>query len=415
MSEATRAPDELDALLQRIDEEDPLSKGSVNITNSHRKSYSVDVGGTGSSNIPGHSARKSRRTRHRKNKSSISELYEAIRNVDLQPIREDFRETAKSLKTNFVQGLDEMDRGETGFFDMSMTRSLSILPDNIPALAQEAGVAPGTDLEEQGPPLLQYFALLGAVVGISSNSTALHMLDGVEAPLKLYWRMTASFVALIPLTIHYLMRDGLPSLSLSGWLTFLSAAVAFATQNLFYYSSLEYTTIGNAVIYANSQALLLIIGKAFVGERIHLLEGLGVVIAFSGAILCSQDSERSARAADRESAIFGDILALLSAVAGVAYLTFAKSVRSQMSVTVFIFSVMVVGSFFVLLFIALNRAEPLNWDTNPYDGVFGWMNPTNHRLEIVMYLAVVCNMIGTMGFVRGRGYVAGSSELNLTL
>jgi drug/metabolite transporter (DMT)-like permease len=290
--------------------------------------------------------------------------------------------------------------------------------DNISNLAHEAGVKENKDKEaEAGPQLVQYFVLLSAVVGISSNSTALHMLDGVAAPMKLYWRMTASYVALLPLALNYFLKDGAPKLSFGGWLTFIAAILCFSIQNCLFYSSLEYTTIGNAVIYANSQALLLIIGKAFVGERIHLFEGCGVIVAFTGAILCSRDSEASARSAEKESssAILGDLMALASAIAGVAYLTFAKAIRSEMSVTVFIFCVMFFGSFSVLLFVAANQEEPLEWNVDPYDGVFGWFNISKHRLPILVYLAVVCNMVGTMGFVRGGSIAKGRENLDMLL
>jgi drug/metabolite transporter (DMT)-like permease len=390
-----REPDELDALLKRTTDEEaqgtgnPLQGGG----GIHRKSYSVDVASSlSASNEPRRAGR-----RHRKNKSSISQLYDAFKNKDLAPIREDFLETAQSLRTNFVGSLDQMDKGGTGFFDMAMTRSLSILPENIPDLAHEAGVPQKDQQDERaGKGYVQYLALFSAVVAISSNSTALHMLDGVSPALKLYWRMTASYVALSPLAINYFMKDGMPNLTLAQWITFVAAAISFAAQNTLFYTALDYTTIGNAVVYANSQALLLIIGKAFVGERIHEFEACGVVVAFSGAILCSRDSE----AIEEANGIYGDLLALTSAICGVAYLTFAKAIRSEMSVTVFIFCVMVVGSFFVLLFISAYQQEPLYFNMDKYAGVFGWLD--QHRLPYLIYLAVVCNMIGTMGFVRGE-------------
>jgi drug/metabolite transporter (DMT)-like permease len=134
------------------------------------------------------------------------------------------------------------------------------------------------------------------------------------------------------------------------------------------------------------------------------LEGVGVVIAFTGAMLCSKDSESSSEAADRSNAIYGDMMALASAVAGVAYLTFAKAIRSEMSVTVLIFSVMFFESFSVLAFIGADSEEGLEWTVNPYDGVFSEFSLFHGRILALLYLAVVCNMVGTMGFVRSMEY-----------
>ena len=436
MSAGKKPSTELDALLQRsggkdgddsssdpvvvIDDEQPQPSSSLfapqhqraNLSASerHRKAYSIDVGSAlFSSSAP---PQQPKGSRHRKQKSSISQLYESLAH-NMDPIREDFESTIQNLKETFDQELKVMDRGETGFLDMSMNRNLSIIPDDILIFGHEAGIkeaddeVPSSPEEQQqsGPPIVQLLFLLGAVAGISSNSTALHMLDGVTPPLKLYWRMTASYVALLPMAVRYLQRDGIPKLSFAGWTTFASAVLCFSFQNCLFYSSLDYTAIGNAVIYANSQALLLIIGKLFVGERIHWMEGLGVLVAFSGAIFCSKDSEDVSSERQQEDnpaplAIMGDGMALASAVLGVFYLTFAKSIRSDMSVTVFIFSVMFFGSFVILIFIQCNPYLPLTWDMDIHHGVFGWLDW--QRLPILVYLAVICNMIGTMGFVRGE-------------
>lgn len=403
-----RAFTEKDSLLQRIEdgfpsedeEKDTFADEDTSQTEGgHRKTKSVDLA---MNFIKDRRANlRAMKTRHRKHMSSVSEMI-----AHLQPLREDFQETADAMGQSFRRSLVSMDRGETGFFDMSLTRSLSVLPDDLADLIDEVGIdvrAGEVAADASGPPLFQYLALLSAVAAVSSNSTALHLIDGVSAPLKLYWRMTASYIALAPLAIHSLSRDGFPSLSFSGWVTFVAATVTYSAQGCLFVSALDLTTIGNAVIYANSQALLLIIGKAFVGERIHPLEALGVAVAFSGAILCSLDSEGEAQEEDASTrAVFGDLLALASAVGGVAYLTFAKTCRSAMSVTVFIFSVMFFGSFMVLLYLVVTDGENLEFTMDPYIGVFGWLDLS--RVPVVVYLAVVVNMMGTMGFVRAMHY-----------
>jgi drug/metabolite transporter (DMT)-like permease len=212
--------------------------------------------------------------------------------------------------------------------------------------------------------------------------------------------MSASYLILVPFALVYLRREGLPKLSFSGWTTFVSASLFYTVSTLCFYTALEYTTIGNAVIYANSQALLLIIGKIFVGERIHVLEGIGVVVAFSGAILCSKDSEHSSQEADLTNALFGDLLALCSAAFGVAYFTVAKAVRSQMSVMFFITTVMFLGSLMVLAYLAIDPHEEVTFDMDPFHGIFGGFDVSHHRLEVLAYLAIVVNVGGSMGFIR---------------
>jgi drug/metabolite transporter (DMT)-like permease len=436
---ATASPTDYTSIRASIEGEDG---GSSRI--GHRKSHTVGGGGNFLSRtgdrvrgLFGKQANRNQRS-HRKNKSSISDLiHDAMGSVNFEPIREDFLQTASSVKHIWLEELEEMHQGSgTGFFDMTATRSFAILPDDLPDLGSEARlftssirrlqrieeVLPrkeeeeeeeGAEMAEEGLEkkkiasrpdrtvlIVNLLMLLGAVFAHSSNATALHMLNGVSPTMKLFWRMSASYLILIPFALIYLRREGLPKMSFSGWTIFVSASLFYTLSTMCFYWALEYTTIGNAVIYANSQALLLIIGKVFVGEQIHVLEGIGVVVAFSGAILCSKDSEHSSREADLTNALVGDLLALCAAAFGVAYLTVAKAVRSQMSVIFFITTVMFVGSIMVLVYLASNPHEEVSFDMDPFHGIFGGFDVSHHRLEVLAYLAIVVNVGGSMGFIR---------------
>ena len=138
------------------------------------------------------------------------------------------------------------------------------------------------------------------------------------------------------------------------------------------------------------------------------MEGLGVLLAFGGCILCSEDeAHEKAEDSDEDNsgstAIFGGLLALASAGAGVCYLTFAKAVRSCMSVTVFMFMVMCTGCCLCFIYILTSSIE-WTFDNDPHTGLFGWCTLTNHNIYILLYIAVVCNVVGTMGFVRAMEY-----------
>jgi drug/metabolite transporter (DMT)-like permease len=248
--------------------------------------------------------------------------------------------------------------------------------------------------------------LLIAVLAVSSNGTALHLLYGVPAPLKLFWRMTVT-CGLLSLFAgkSCVCNKTAASLSWAQWNLLILAALCFCAHTLLLYTALEYTTIGNALIYANSQALLLIVGKAVVGEPVTPSEGLGVVTAFTGAILCSRDSQGQAAADAHDehtpaTALYGDALALASAVAGVAYLTLAKAVRPHLSVTVFMFLITMFGSGMVLAYLYCCSDVPVTWDRQGHTGLLGWLTLQDHHVWILLHIAVVCNVCGTMGFVR---------------
>lgn len=279
--------------------------------------------------------------------------------------------------------------------------SIKHTPEELQPLEEEEEVGQEVGAKTGAALGINFLMLMFAVVAHSSNGTALHMLVGVSPAMKLFWRMSASYLFLLPFAVRYVWLEGLPRLSFAGGLALVSASFFYTAQNLLFYTALEHTTIGDAVIFANSQALLLIVGKAFVGERIHAFEGLGVVVAFGGAILCSFDSEQSseASAAAGDNAVLGDVLALCASALGVAYLTVARAVRSQMSVAFFVTFVMFVGSLMALAYLAVNPHEELTFDMDPYHGVFGGFSSTHHRFAVMAYLGIVVNMAGSCGFI----------------
>jgi drug/metabolite transporter (DMT)-like permease len=344
--------------------------------------------------------------RHHRHKSSLSQLFGSM-SEGLGVITEEMKLEAKTVRGAFVCELNDADQGRTYFLDMSMTRSLSVLPDELQDFVDEAL---GKELPREAPPeasaLGRFASLLGAVLAVSSNGTALAFLNGVEPPMKLFWRMTTTALVLSTFAFRVICKDGFPELTIGQWVTFTAAAICFFLQTILFYFALEYTSIDNAVIGANSQALLLILGKFFAGERVVLLEGLGVLLAFGGCLLCAGLGEvKGSQGADDDNtvAMFGDMLALASGGAGVGYLTFAKAVRPHLSTTVFMFLVMVCGAFLVLTYMLLVDM-PVTFNNDPYTGLFGWMNLEGYRLYVLMHIALICNVMGTMGFVRAMQY-----------
>ena len=137
------------------------------------------------------------------------------------------------------------------------------------------------------------------------------------------------------------------------------------------------------------------------------MEGIGALVASSGAIVCASsehnDNEDKDDNDDKAEALMGDFYALASAFCGVGYLTFTKSARSTTSVTMFPFLMMFDVSFLILFYIIL-VGEQFTWSMNPTHGLFGWMELSADRLGVELWIVLVCNLVGTMGFVRSLRY-----------
>lgn len=59
------------------------------------------------------------------------------------------------------------------------------------------------------------------------------------------------------------------------------------------------------------------------------------------------------------------------------------------------FLVMLVGSMMVLIFMLCIHMD-VSFSRNANGGLFGWMNAEENRIYILLHIAVVCNVVGTM-------------------
>lgn len=271
-------------------------------------------------------------------------------------------------------------------------------------------------------PTHAYVTLATAVIALSSIGPSLDLQHGVAPILKIFWRMTGTWMTLSPIAIHSIYKDGWPKVGNPQILTFLCASVCYAVMCVAFVLSLEYTSVGNAVIFSNTHALLLLLGRFLVGSHVSLFEGGGALIAFVGGVFCTYDEslvtedapselQPSAVAAEGSEEMapiwvgcFGDLLATLSALGGCLYLVLASTIRSRFpSVYVFVFMLMITASTITLsCIVVLGQDYELSRDI--HIGLWGFMNARYDRLPLEMFMVIVCNLIGSMGYLRSTKY-----------
>ena len=265
-----------------------------------------------------------------------------------------FVENAQELASDFVEAVqeethdvqetfrDEMeakDHGDSIFYEMTLTRQLSILPSDLQDAAtqqkEEAEtdddtkpVLPTTEKSEEPEtiPFHAYVTLMSAVIALSSIGPSLDMQQEVAPVMKIFWRMTGTWMFLLPFALRYTIKQGLPDLNNSQICTFLFAASSYAVMAVGFVVALEFTSVGNAVIFANSQAVLLLTGKIVEGSPVQFLEAVGALVAFVGAIFCCVDGSASTNGPSEEGgksplwSVWGDLLALVAGLGGCFYL-----------------------------------------------------------------------------------------------
>ncbi|CAJ1937453.1 unnamed protein product [Cylindrotheca closterium] len=255
-------------------------------------------------------------------------------------------------------------------------------------------------------PLSAYLFLFVAIMSISATGPFFKVQEDVDAVMKIFWRNCATNVILLPLFVIGLAKDGWPKLDRSQWVGVFLAGFSYSALGLFFVMSLDYTSVGNAMILYNSQLLLLIFGKFFVGEPISRLEFTGAMVAFAGAVFCSVDAAETditSGTGNGSMTLLGDMLALCAAFGGVGYLVFAQSVRSHLNLYVFMFLNMFQSSAYAFLYIWLSGKD-FTFDLQRYHGLFAWLLPSADRLFLTIIAVVFCNLFGVMGYIRAMHF-----------
>jgi drug/metabolite transporter (DMT)-like permease len=131
------------------------------------------------------------------------------------------------------------------------------------------------------------------------------------------------------------------------------------------------TIVANNLI--QSQAILLLIGKVFMGRSVTFLEAGGAIIAFGGAILCSDDGASSSDGVSPRLALLGDIIAVGAGFSGLLYLIFAQTSRLHFSLLMLMFLTIVAATILIVLFQVFVVGETVTFDMHPAHGLAGFL------------------------------------------
>ena len=198
--------------------------------------------------------------------------------------------------------------------------------------------------------------------------------------------------------------DGLPQLSPGQWCQVAVASIAYTYAVVAFAVALELTTLGSAFILSNMTSLVIIAGRFLMGLPTLKLEGYGALIGFTGAVICASDTpttltnDEEVTATSTNSMVLGNIISFSSSISAAIYFITAKEFRASMDLFVFMFLIMMFGCFFLFFYMILT-GEVLTYDMHPDHGIFGWLNLSADRLPLEVYIALVCNLIGTVGYV----------------
>lgn len=252
-------------------------------------------------------------------------------------------------------------------------------------------------------PLVGYVILVSGLFALSSIGAALDLQRGeVTSEMKIFWRLSSTSL----LFLWPAMKSGFDMSGLSNFEMFVLlpfAALNYAIMNTSFAVALEYTSLVNAFILSNLASLIIILSKLVVGIRIAALEGLGTLTGLSGAVICAMAPSESSSIGDEDDTIgsgvmIGNFLAFVSSITVAMYLVSAKNLRPKIDLFLFMFLIFSLASVFLLAYIIFS-GQPCEFSSDEEVGVFGWISFRKDRIWLELYIAVICNGVGTTGYV----------------
>ena len=325
---------------------------------------------------------------------------------------------------------DDDDEEEASWYfgrAFSMLPATLVLPSDVETLHLEATKHKRTQshpeevhldiVVERKVPWIGYVILITGFTALASANAAQDLQQGGVTPLmKTLWKQMATCMVLFPVAVKSIHQDGVPCLSKHEVALLVLSGAAYAYLCLAFVLALEFTTLPNALVWSNMTPLILLAARASWGLPVVWLEGAGAMTGIVGAAIWAQDASHtdttlapSTDTMDRigdtrsNAAFIGNSVAFSASFGTAGFLLIAKKLRPKMDLFVFMFAVMGVGSICLILF-SLLSGQNTSFGLHPVHGILGWMNLEADRLPLELYMAIVCNCLGTTGYIAVMKY-----------
>ena len=237
---------------------------------------------------------------------------------------------------------------------------------------------------------LPYLVLLGGVF-IAATSSILARLaqdggNGAPSMVIAAWRLIVAAVILTPLAGRGGNKTQLQKLGRKDWLLAIAAGVLLAAHLSTWISSLAYTSVASSAALVTTNPLWVALAVYFFfGEKLSRNTVLGLIAGFSGSLLIAFSDggilnidssgvrlslqNLIAPAGKADTALFGDLLALIGALTGAGYLLVGRDLRPRLANTPYVWLVYSAATVAMLAVIFMGGYSLFN-----YSGIiFLWM------------------------------------------
>jgi len=195
------------------------------------------------------------------------------------------------------------------------------------------------------PPFNPYLAVVIGVISISTSAVLVKLATEAPAAIIANYRLLLAVIMMIPIVILK-YRHEFKYIQNKDWLLSTCAGVFLAFHFILWFESLNYTSVASSVVLVTMQPIFAFLGTfLFFKERFSAGAIISMLIALLGSFIISWgDLQLSS------TALFGDILALLGAIAMTAYFLSGQKARKRTSLVTYTFIVYGMSSLTLILY-----------------------------------------------------------------
>ncbi|WOV83404.1 DMT family transporter [Sporosarcina jeotgali] len=176
-------------------------------------------------------------------------------------------------------------------------------------------------------------------------------LVSAEAGVTAFYRMFFSVLFMLPIFLLKYRKE-ITLLKKRDWIFSTLAGVFLAFHFIFWFESLNYTSVASSTVLVTLQPIFAFAGTYFFfKEKLSFKTILSAVIAISGSVIISFGDFQLGG-----TAFYGDMLALIGCALITAYLLFGQDVRQRLSLITYTFVVYSISSI-TLFFYVLIKGE----------------------------------------------------------
>lgn len=184
------------------------------------------------------------------------------------------------------------------------------------------------------PPMNPYTALTIAVIAISTSAIFVKMAHMAPASMIATYRLLFATVLLAPIVIVS-YPNIFKNMRVKEWGLCIGAGICLALHFVFWFESLNYTSVASSVVIVSLQPVFAFIGTYFLfSERFTGRTIISMIITVMGAIIIAWGDFQFSG-----DAFYGDLLALIGGIAITGYFLFGQQTRKEMELIPYTFIV----------------------------------------------------------------------------